>query len=44
MKIDPKSGAILGYVESVGNHCVEVTTAGELLNGPGPNFPQWYRR
>jgi DNA-binding beta-propeller fold protein YncE len=44
MKIDRQTGAILGYVESIGNHCVEATAAGELLNGPGPNFPQWYRR
>ena len=43
MRIDRKTGAILGYVESKGNHCVEALPNGELLNGPGPDKAQWYR-
>ena len=43
MKLDPKTGHILGYVESTGNHGIEVAESGELLIAPGPGQPQWFR-
>ena len=43
MKLDPKTGHILGYVESTGNHGIEVAERGELLIAPGPGEPQWFR-
>lgn len=43
MKLDPKTGSILGYVESTGNHGIEITETGELLIAPGPGQPQWFR-
>ena len=43
MKLDRKSGQILGYIESTGNHGLEVTENGELIIGPGPGQPQWFR-
>jgi DNA-binding beta-propeller fold protein YncE len=45
MKVDTKTGTIAGWVNSAGNHGMDVMTTGELLLGPGPNLvPQWYRR
>ncbi len=45
MKIDRKSGAVLGYVEVTGVHGMDVMPGGELLVGPGPDAkaPQWFR-
>jgi hypothetical protein len=46
MKIDRKSGAVLGSVEVTGVHGMEVMPDGELLVGPGPDAkaPQWFRK
>lgn len=46
MKLDRKTGQILGYVDSTGNHGLEVTETGELMIAPGPGVPpqpQWFR-
>jgi hypothetical protein len=43
MKLNPKTGQILGYVESTGNHGIEVAERGELLIAPGPGETQWFR-
>lgn len=37
LKLDRNTGNILGYVESDGNHGVDVMITGELLQAPGPN-------
>lgn len=42
LKLDPKTGKILGYVESTGNHGIEATETGELLIAPGPGHPLWF--
>ena len=46
LKIDRKSGAVLGYVEVTGVHGMDAMSNGELLVGPGPDAkaPQWFRR
>ena len=46
LKIDRKSGALLGYVEVTGVHGMDMTPDGELLVGPGPDAkaPQWFRK
>jgi len=46
MKIDRKSGAMLGYVDVAGVHGMEVMLNGELLVGPGPDAkaPQWFQK
>jgi DNA-binding beta-propeller fold protein YncE len=46
MKIDRRTGAVLGYVEVTGVHGMDVTPDGELLVGPGPDAkaPQWFRK
>ncbi len=45
LKVDTRTGEIAGWVNSAGNHGVDVMASGELLLGPGPNLvPQWYRR
>ena len=43
MKIDPKTGAILGYVESAhGQHVVNVAANGDLLSGARPDTVVWF--
>lgn len=43
MKIDRKTGAILGYVESAhGQHVVNVASNGDLLSGARPDTVVWY--
>ena len=45
LKVEGKTGRLLGWVPSAGNHGMDVMASGELLLGPGPNLvPQWYRR
>jgi DNA-binding beta-propeller fold protein YncE len=44
IKVDRETGALLGYVEAVGNHGVDVTANGDLLHAPGPDqIPQRYK-
>ena len=44
MKIDRRSGKILGYVDSAhGHHVVNVTKDGELLSGARPDTVLWFR-
>lgn len=44
MRIDPKSGRILGTVESAhGHHVLNVTAAGDLLSGARPDTVLWFR-
>ncbi len=43
MQIDPKTGAILGYVESAhAQHVVNVASNGDLLSGARPNTVVWF--
>ncbi len=45
MKIDRRSGKILGYVDSAhGHHVVNVTKDGELLSGARPDTVLWFRQ
>lgn len=44
MKVDPATGALLGAVDSAGNHGIDVTPEGDLVHAPGPDLiPQRYR-
>jgi DNA-binding beta-propeller fold protein YncE len=44
IKVTPSTGALVGYVDSQGNHGMDVTSNGDLLQAPGPNqVPQRYR-
>lgn len=44
IKLDRKTGKVLGYVDSDGNHGMDVMMNGDLLQAPGPNqVPQIYR-
>jgi DNA-binding beta-propeller fold protein YncE len=43
MKLDRKTGAVLGVVESTGHHSIAVTAKGELLTGTRPNTVLWFR-
>ncbi len=44
MKIDRKSGKILGYIDSAhGHHVLNVNGAGELLSGARPDTVLWFR-
>jgi hypothetical protein len=44
IKIDRTSGKLLGYVDAMGNHGMDVTASGDLLQAPGPDLiPQHYR-
>jgi hypothetical protein len=44
IKVDRRSGKVLGAVESEGNHGMDVLSNGELLSAPGPNnIPQRFR-
>ena len=45
IKLDRRSGKVLGAVDSEGNHGMDVLSNGELLSAPGPNnIPQRYRK
>jgi len=45
MKIDRKTGNVLGYVEVTGVHGMEAMPNGEVMVGPGPGLaaPQWFK-
>jgi streptogramin lyase len=44
IKVDRRSGKVLGAVDSEGNHGMDVLSNGELLSAPGPNnIPQRFR-
>jgi DNA-binding beta-propeller fold protein YncE len=44
IKVDRASGKLVGFVESAGNHGMDVTPTGDLLHAPGPDLvPQRYR-
>lgn len=44
LKVDRASGTLMGYVDALGNHGMDVMPTGELLQAPGPNqVPQIYR-
>lgn len=44
IKVDRASGRLLGYVDAVGNHGMDVMGDGDLLHSPGPDqVPQRYR-
>jgi len=44
IKVDRNSGKLLGYVDAVGNHGMDVMSNGDLLQSPGPDqIPQRYR-
>jgi streptogramin lyase len=44
IKVERKSGRVLGVVDSLGNHGMDVLPNGELLSAPGPdNVPQRFR-
>jgi DNA-binding beta-propeller fold protein YncE len=43
LKIDRATGKLVGYVESMGNHGMDVMRNGDLLHAPGPEqIPQRY--
>ena len=45
IKINRDKGALIGYVESQGNHGMAVASNGDLLLAPGPDqIPQRYRK
>jgi DNA-binding beta-propeller fold protein YncE len=45
LKVDRKTGSLLGAVPSAGNHGMSVLPSGDLLQAPGPNLvPQIYRK
>jgi DNA-binding beta-propeller fold protein YncE len=45
IQVDRKTGKVVGYVESEGNHGMDIMLSGEPIQGPGPNMvPQLYRR
>jgi DNA-binding beta-propeller fold protein YncE len=43
MKVDRRTGRVLGTVESTGHHSIEVTPRGELLTGTRPDAVLWFR-
>jgi DNA-binding beta-propeller fold protein YncE len=44
IQLDRATGKLLGYVESAGNHGMDVMANGDLLQAPGPDLvPQRYR-
>jgi DNA-binding beta-propeller fold protein YncE len=44
LKVDTKTGKIVGWVNATGSHGMDVTSSGELLVGPGPRrVTQRYR-
>lgn len=45
LKVDRKTGKILGYMESShGHHVLNVTAKGELLSGARPDIVLWFRK
>lgn len=45
LKLDPKTGKILGYTESGrSHHIVNINKGGELLSGARPDIPWWFRK
>jgi DNA-binding beta-propeller fold protein YncE len=45
IQVDRKTGKVVSYVESEGNHGMDIMVSGEPIQGPGPNMvPQLYRR
>lgn len=45
IKVDRASGKLLGYVDAQGNHGMDVTPDGDLLQAPGPDqIPQRYSK
>jgi hypothetical protein len=44
MKVDPKTGAVLGKVDSPGHHSVSVTRDGEAFTGVRPDRLLWFKR
>jgi DNA-binding beta-propeller fold protein YncE len=45
IKVDRATGKLLGYVDAVGNHGMDVMMNGDVLQAPGPEqVPQRYRR
>jgi DNA-binding beta-propeller fold protein YncE len=44
MKLDRKTGKVLGVVDSPGHHSLAVTPQGELLTGLRPDKLLWFRR
>lgn len=44
IEVDPGTGQLLGAVDSMGNHGMDVMSNGDLLHAPGPDLiPQIYR-
>jgi DNA-binding beta-propeller fold protein YncE len=44
IKVDRATGKLLGYVDAMGNHGMDVMPGGDLLQAPGPDqVPQLYR-
>jgi sugar lactone lactonase YvrE len=43
MKVDRRTGKVLGVVESTGHHSIEATPDGELLTGSRPDQVLWFR-
>jgi hypothetical protein len=44
IRVDPSTGALVGVVESLGNHGMDVLPNGDLVHAPGPELvPQRYR-
>jgi len=45
IQVDRKTGKVVSYVESEGNHGMDIMVSGEPIQGPGPGMiPQLYRR
>ncbi len=45
VKVDRKTGNVLGYLDSDGNHGMDVMMNGDVLQAPGPDqIPQIYRK
>ena len=45
LKLDEKTGKVIGYVDSNGgHHLIEVTADGELITGVGIGKVQWFRK
>jgi DNA-binding beta-propeller fold protein YncE len=45
IKVDTKTGKVLGYVDATGVHGMDVMENGDLIVGPGPEskHPQWFK-
>lgn len=46
MKVDRRTGSVVGYVNVTGVHGMDAMPDGEVMVGPGPDAkaPQWFRR